>query len=94
MKTKVTIKSIGQIRHYDNKDGVGQGVSRDIVIEFTDKESLDREELLVAVYGDRAENFQWQEGDEAIAKIAFSVRTSENTGRKYQNIYLANLETV
>ena len=91
MKTRVTIKSVGPLKHYTKKDGSGTGVSRDIVIEFTDKETLDHESLLVSLFNERAENFQWQEGDMALAKISFSIRTSEKTGEKYQNIYLSNL---
>ena len=89
MKIRVKIKTIGPIESGEKRDG-GTWKARNLLLEEDGQFNADR--FLVRLSGEKAENFQWQEGDVVDATIYFNVRTGEQTGRQFQDLYLANLE--
>lgn len=91
MKIRVKIKTLGPVESGQKRDG-GNWTARNLILEEDGSYNPDR--FIVRVSGERAENFQWQEGDVVDATIYFNVRTGEQSGRQYQDLYLANLESV
>lgn len=89
MKIRVKIKTIGPIESGEKRDG-GTWKARNLLLEEDGQFNADR--FLVRLSGEKAENFQWQEGDVVTATIYFNVRMSDQTGRQFQDLYLANLE--
>ena len=91
MKIRVKIKTIGPVETGKKRDG-GDWTARNLLLEEDGQFNADR--FLVRVNGEKATDFQWKEGDVVDATIYFNVRTSDQTGRQYQDLYLANLEQV
>ena len=91
MKIRVKIKTIGPVETGKKQDG-GDWTARNLLLEEDGQFNADR--FLVRVSGERAANFQWQEGDVVEATIYFNVRTNDKTGRQYQDLYLANLTSI
>lgn len=85
MFIEVLLKAVGEPQTKPKRDGSGDYVTRDIVLQANEN-SLFRDEFLIRLSGEKASAFNYECSKIYIAEICFSVRTYDN--KVYQELWL------